>query len=126
MTDKEKLYQAYYQPHRLWTGNKATKELHKIASMSKKDYVYPWNIRLRKRGRFKFSLSDIWNLFQEDLSPNNKFYRQMINCMKAWDYLQKTSDLPLNTKTIKQVHKIMMNGEDILMGEYRKSPVFAG
>ena len=46
--------------------------------------------------------------------------------MKAWDYLQKTSDLPLNTETIKQAHKIMMDGEDILMGEYRKSPVFAG
>ena len=37
MTDKEKLYQAYYQPDRLWTGNKAIKELHKITSMSKKD-----------------------------------------------------------------------------------------
>ena len=37
MTDKEKLYQAYYQPDCLWTGNKAIKELHKITSMSKKD-----------------------------------------------------------------------------------------
>ena len=37
MTDKEKLYQAYYQPDRLWTGNKAMKELHKITSMPKKD-----------------------------------------------------------------------------------------
>ena len=37
MTDEEKLYQAYYQPDRLWTGNKAIKELHKITSMSKKD-----------------------------------------------------------------------------------------
>ena len=81
---------------------------------------------LEREADSKFSLSDIWNLFQVGLSPNNKFCRQMINCMKAWDYLQKTSDLPLNTKTIKQVHKIMMNGEDILMGEYRKSPVFAG
>ena len=35
MTDK--LYQAYYQPDHLWTGNKAIKELHKITSMSKKD-----------------------------------------------------------------------------------------
>ena len=36
----------------------------------------------------KFSLNDIWNLFQ---GPNNasNFCRQMINCMKAWDYLQK-------------------------------------
>ena len=73
----------------------------------------------------KFSLSDIWNLFQE---PNNtsNFCRQMINCMKAWNYLQKTSDLPLSSETIKQTHKIMMDGEDILAGEYRKSSVFAG
>ena len=50
----------------------------------------------------------------------------MINCYKAWNYLQKTSDLPLNTKIIKQIHKIMIDGEDILVGEYRKSSVFAG
>ena len=37
MTGKEKLYQAYYQPDSLWTGNKVIKELHKIVSMSKKD-----------------------------------------------------------------------------------------
>ena len=37
MIDEEKLSQAYYQPDRLWTGNKAIKELHKITSMSKKD-----------------------------------------------------------------------------------------
>ena len=37
MTDEEKLYQAYYQPDRVWTGNKAIKELYKITSMSKKD-----------------------------------------------------------------------------------------
>ena len=37
MTGEEKLYQAYYEPDRLWTGGKAIKELHKITSMSKKD-----------------------------------------------------------------------------------------
>ena len=37
MRGKEKLYQAYYQADRLWTGNKAIKELHKTTSMSKKD-----------------------------------------------------------------------------------------
>ena len=41
MTKKEKLYQAYYQPHRLWTDNKAIKELHKILPMSKK-YTKSW------------------------------------------------------------------------------------
>ena len=35
----------------------------------------------------KFSLGDIWNLSQEDPLTNNNFYRQMINCMKAWNYL---------------------------------------
>ena len=30
----------------------------------------------------KFSLGDIWNLFQESNNTSN-FYRQMINCMKA-------------------------------------------
>ena len=37
MTDKQKLYQAYYEPDRLWTGGKAIKKLHKITSMPKKD-----------------------------------------------------------------------------------------
>ena len=73
----------------------------------------------------KFSLSNIWSLFQEPRNTSN-FYRQMINCLRAWNYLQKTSDLPLKTETIKQTHKIMMDGEDILVGEYRKSPTFAG
>ena len=77
----------------------------------------------------KFSLDDIWNLFQEDLLPNNasNFSRQMINCMKAWDYLQKTSGVSLSTEILRQAHKIMMKDEkDVLAGEYRKSPVFAG
>ena len=37
MKDEEKLYQAYYQPDRLWTGGKAIKELYKITSMSRKN-----------------------------------------------------------------------------------------
>ena len=44
----------------------------------------------------------------------------------AWNYLQKTPDLPLSTDIIRQTHKIMIDGEDILVGEYRKSPTFAG
>ena len=75
----------------------------------------------------KFSLSYIWNLFQEDALPNNNFCRQMINCMKAWNYLQKTLELPLSIEIIMQTHKIMMDGEKyVLVGEYRKSPAFAG
>ena len=42
----------------------------------------------------------------------------------AWNYLQKTSDLPLNTKVISEKHKIMM--DDALAGEYRKPVVFNG
>ena len=54
----------------------------------------------------KFSLGDIWNLSQGDTLPNNarNFYRQMISCMKAYNYLQKTLDLPLNTEIIRQAH----------------------
>ena len=37
MTDKDKLYQAYYEPDYLWTGGRAIKELHKITPMSRKD-----------------------------------------------------------------------------------------
>ena len=67
----------------------------------------------------KFSLDDIWKLFQEDLLPNNasNFCRQMINCMKAWNYLQKTLDFPLNTEIIRQAYGLMMEDEkDALVG----------
>ena len=40
MTDEEKLYKACYQADRLWAGNKAIKELHKITSMLKKDIFF--------------------------------------------------------------------------------------
>ena len=47
--------------------------------------------------------------------------------MKAWNYLQKTLDFPLNTEIIRQAHGLMMEDEkDVLAGEYRKSPAFAG
>ena len=46
--------------------------------------------------------------------------------MRAWNYVQKISDLLLKTKIIKQTHNIMMNGEDILVGKCRKSPASAG
>ena len=47
--------------------------------------------------------------------------------MKAWNYLQKTSGLPLSTEIIRQVHGLMMEDEkDVLVGEYRKSPLYAG
>ena len=74
----------------------------------------------------KLSLGDIWNLFQGDYNAGN-FCRQMINCMKVWDYLQKTLDLLLSTEDIKQTHKIMLEDEkDVLVREYRNLQTFAG
>ena len=92
-------------------------------AMNKINNTVPSIIGMKAKDAIK--LSNIWNLFQE---PNNtsNFYRDMTNCMKAWNYQQKTSDLPLSTETIKQTHRIMMDGDDILVGEYRKSPAFAG
>ena len=53
------------------------------------------------------------------LLPNNIGNWQMKEeCARAWDYLQKISGIPLNTKTIKKAHSMM--GVD---GEYRRSPV---
>ena len=68
----------------------------------------------------KFSLDDIWRLFQEDPLPSNasNFCRQMINYKKVWNYLQKTLGLPLKTDIIKQTHGLMMEDEkDVLVGE---------
>ena len=70
----------------------------------------------------KFSLGEIWNLLQ---APNNasNFCRQMINCMRAWNYIQKISGSPLNIEIIKQTHKRMkdkekhQDGKDVLVGE---------
>ena len=46
--------------------------------------------------------------------------------MKAWNYLQKTTGLPLSTEIIRRAHGLMMRDEkDVLVGEIRKSPVFA-
>ena len=77
----------------------------------------------------KFSLGDVWNLFQGDTLRNNagSFYRQMINCRKAWNYIQKKLDLPLSAEIIRQAHGLMMEDErDVVVGEYRKSTAFAG
>ena len=82
----------------------------------------------------KFSLGEIWNLLRAGPLPNNasNFCRQIKNCMRAWNYIQKTSGSPLNIEIIRQTHKIMMDqerhwdGKNILLREYRKLPAFAG
>ena len=78
----------------------------------------------------EFSLSDIWNLLHSANNSSN-FYRQMINCMRAWNYAQKTGP-PLNTEIIKQKQEKTMDkekhqdGKDVLVVEYGKSHVFVG
>ena len=81
-------------------------------------YVLEWEVDA------KFSLSDILKLFQEDPLQNNasNYCRQMIKCIKVQKYLQKTLDLPLNT----EIGLMMKDEKDVLAGEYRRSPVFAG
>ena len=37
----------------------------------------------------------------------------MINCMRAWNYLQKISYLLLNIEITKQTHKTMMDGKGV-------------
>ena len=44
--------------------------------------------------------------------------------MRAWDYLRKISGLLLNNDIIKKARKIMTDGKNVLVGEYRKLPVF--
>ena len=67
----------------------------------------------------KLYLGDIWNLFQKDLLSNNpsNFCRQMINCMRTWNYLQKTLGSPLSIEITKQTHRIMMEGEKNVLVE---------
>ena len=61
----------------------------------------------------KFSLGKLWNLWQAGSLPNNasNFFRQMINCMRAWNYIQKTSRSSMSFETITQTQKIMMENE---------------
>ena len=59
--------------------------------------------------------------------PKRSFTKQQF--LQANDKLYEgfsTSDLPLNTEMIKQTDGLMMEDEKVLVGEYRKSPVFAG
>ena len=74
-------------------------------------FIY-WKYVLEVEADSKFSLVDICNLFQKDPLPNNtsNFCRQMIIMDMESNYIQKISDLLLNIKTIKQTHKIMMDG----------------
>ena len=73
----------------------------------------------------KFSLGDIWNLFQEDHLPNNtsNFCRQMINCMGAWNYIQKTSDLSLRPSR-KHIRSLWMGWGNVESLLYLQAIIF--
>ena len=78
MTDEEKLYQAYYQPDRLWTGNKAIKELHKITSMSKKD-IKSW---LAKQALWQVHIpppKEIHHLHYDVTKPNEQHQFDLVH-----------------------------------------------
>ena len=81
-------------------------------------FVYGTNV-LDGEADAKFSLGDIWNLFQEDTLPNDasNFCRQMINFMSAWNYVLKTLGSPWSIEIIKQIHKIMMEDKKVLVGK---------
>ena len=64
------------------------------------------------------------SIFQ-GLLLNNAGNRQMKEeYTRAWDYLQKTSGLPLNTETIKKAHKMMGKDGDIEGHLYSQAIVF--
>lgn len=85
-----------------------------------------------------FSLSETWNLLQDEVDPlpsnTSIFCRQMIYYMRATHYIQATSSSgsPLSVKIFKHAHKIMIHGEkhrgakDILMGNTECHPCLQG
>ena len=91
-------------------------------------HVYIWNTRFKGGGRCKIFPWVVCGIYFRKILYQNiaSNFWQMINCTRAWNYMQKASDLPLNIEIIKQTYKIMMDGNDILTGEYRKTPAFAG
>ena len=84
-------------------------------------------LRLNDQYEIILMLKNLQKSVDTLLNNTSNFCRQMINCMKAWNYLQKTLDLPLNTEFIRKAHGLMMEDEkDVLVGKYRKSLIFAG
>ena len=79
MTDKGKLYGAYYQPDQLRTATKAIKELHKIRSMSRKDIrswlakQELWQIHIPVPKEIHHPQYDVTNQFDLFYMPYNVF-----------------------------------------------------
>ena len=53
------------------------------------------------------------------MQTNDKLYQGM-------ELPRKTSDRPLNAEIIRQTRKKVMDGKDVLVGEHRRSSIFAG
>ena len=78
MTDKEKLSQANYQPDRLWTGNKAIKELDKITFVSKKD-IKSW---LAKQALWQVHIpppKEIYHPHYDVRKPNEQYQFDLVH-----------------------------------------------
>ena len=76
-TDEDKLYQANYQPDRLWTGGKAIKEPHKITSKSKKD-IKSW---LEKQALWQVHIpppKEIHHLHYDMTKPNGQHHFNLL------------------------------------------------
>ena len=84
LTDEEKLYQAYYQPDRLWTGGKAVKELYKIMSMSRKD-IRSW---LAKQALWQVHIPPPKEINHPhyDVTKPNEQYQFYLLCMPHNDF----------------------------------------
>ena len=84
LTDEEKLYQAYYQPDRLWTGDKAVKELYKITSMSRKD-IRSW---LAKQALWQVHIPPPKEINHPhyDVTKPNEQYQFYLLCMPHNDF----------------------------------------
>ena len=98
MTDKEKLPQAYYQPDRLWTGNKAIKELHKITFVSKKD-IKSW---LAKQA-----------LWQVPIPPAKKIYHPHYDVRKTNEQHQFDSVHMPHDAFEGNTYKYLLSGVDV-------------
>ena len=130
MTDEEKLYQAYYHPDHLWTGNKAIKELHKITSMSKKDIKSRlakqalWQVHIpppKEINHPHYDVTEPNKQHQFDLlyMPHNLFegntYKYILTCTDVASRYKVAR--PLRTKTSSVV-------ASVLGAVYKKGGVF--
>ena len=130
MTDEEKLYQAYYQADRLWTGNKAIKELHKITSMSKKD-IKSW---LAKQALWQVHIpppKEINHPHYDVTEPNERHQFDILSMLhnlfegNTYKYILTGIDVASRYKTARHL-KTKKSSEVAFLLEaiYKKSGVF--